>query len=245
MIKFTMMTPTQLREQFMIPGAIVLAGIILAITIYEVRTTHNASGAAGNPSMVRPVSLKDHVLGNPNAPVVVVEYADMDSDFSKQMQATMEQIMTEYAAGGKVAWVYRHFPLTTLHENAESHAEAAECAALLGRPDAFWRFIDALQADPSFGIGLSTDQYGPILSQLSVNGDGFATCLSSGRFQKAVFQDYGNALDSGAEGSPYSVILIKGQKPATVNGTLSYEQMKLLIDQSIAKAETATSTPKK
>ena len=97
-------------------------------------------------SLVRPVGDDDHIIGNPGAPVVIIEYADIDSGYSKDFQATMQQLMTEYAAGGEVAWVYRHMPLIDQHPNARRHAEAAERAASIGSADSFWRFIDSAAA---------------------------------------------------------------------------------------------------
>ncbi|MDB5264507.1 MAG: oxidoreductase [Parcubacteria group bacterium] len=229
------MQPASIRERYLIPGAIVLAGIILAITIFVVRS-HQEAVSAGDPTAVRPVTPSDHLIGNPQAAVTIVEYGDIDSSYSKQLQTTLEQLMSEYASGGQVAWVYRHFPLADMHPNSLSHAEAAECAASLGAPDAFWRFIDLVQAQAPAENQFDPKDYPTVVTQLGISVDTFNTCLSSHQFSKHVTDDAINALNAGADGSPYVVLLVKGQKPSTISGTIPYQSLKRIIDQAVSKA---------
>jgi protein-disulfide isomerase len=227
----------QLRRDYILPGAIVLAGAIVALTVYAVRTETTPKLGGGAPDMVRPVNPADRIIGNPQAPVKLVEYADIDSEYSKQFQATMEQLMSEYAADGRVAWVYRHFPLLDQHAGAASHAEAAECAGFLGDDDAFWRFIDALQIAAPGESQFPVNGYAAIASQLGLPQAEFQTCLENGRFTKKVYEDGTNALEVGAEGAPFTIVLIDGQEPVGIQGALSYDDMKRVIDEAIAKAQ--------
>lgn len=227
----------QLRRDYFLPGAIILAGLIISLAVYAMRTESTPTVGAGDPGMVRPVNPADRIIGNPQAPVKLVEYADIDSVYSKQFQATMQQLMSEYAAGGKVAWVYRHFPLLDQHAAAASHAEAAECAGFLGDDDAFWRFIDALQSAAPGETQFPIEGYTAIASQLGLSQTDFQTCLTNGRFTKKVYEDSTNALQAGAEGAPYTVVLVDGQKPVGIQGSLTYEDMKRVIEDAIAKAQ--------
>ena len=63
-----------------IPLAIVIGGIIVALAVYLSihSTAPSTSSGNGNPALVRPVGPDDHILGNPSAPVKIVEYADFD-----------------------------------------------------------------------------------------------------------------------------------------------------------------------
>ena len=226
----------QLRRDYILPGAIVLAGAIIALTVYAVRTDASPKLGSGTPTMVRPVNPADRIIGNPQAPVKLVEYADIDSTYSKQFQATMEQLMSEYAAGGKVAWVYRHFPLLDQHAGAASHAEAAECAGYLGDDDAFWRFIDAIQAAAPGDTQFPVSGYPSIAAQLGLPQAEFQTCLENGRFTKKVYEDSSNALEVGAEGAPFTLVMVEGQEPVGIQGSLTYDDMKRVIEDAIAKA---------
>lgn len=97
---------------------------------------------SGESSNVRKVDDSDHLRGDPKASVKVVEFSDLECPFCKRFHLTMQQLMEGYS--GKVAWVYRHFPLDSLHPKARKEAEASECAAELGGNDGFWAYIDKL-----------------------------------------------------------------------------------------------------
>ncbi|MEX2369159.1 MAG: thioredoxin domain-containing protein [Candidatus Paceibacterota bacterium] len=90
----------------------------------------------------------DHIRGNIDAEVVLVEYSDFFCPFCGQFHDTMKQIIDTYEAD-QVAWVYRHFPIPQLqgHEQAPLYAQASECIADLGGNDAFWSFSDSVFAD--------------------------------------------------------------------------------------------------
>src|SRR5262249_50857138 len=142
---------------------------------------------------------------------------------------TMESVMATYGASGNVAWVYRHLPLTSLHPNAETHAEAAECVAAQGGTNAFFKFIDLVNAAAPGTTQFDPAQYGTIVQKLGLDADSFASCLKNHTYQKRVADDAQNALAAGAAGTPYTVLLIKGQAPASVSGAFSVDQMKDII----------------
>jgi protein-disulfide isomerase len=223
-------------KELLIPVAIVVAGLLLSVAIYVVRVKHTVETGTGNPEAVRAVTPSDHIIGNPDAPVTIIEYGDIDSAYSKSFQLTMEQLMTEYTEGGKVAWVYRHFPITTEHANAATNALAAECAASLSLPTTFFRFIDAMQAMAPNENEFNPDQYPILLPQFGIDPTAFKNCMVAAPFEKRIHADYANALASGATGSPFVILLVHGQKPVPINGSLPYAAMKKLIEQSIAGA---------
>lgn len=223
-------------RDLLIPVAIVLAGLILAGAIYVVRVKHTIEHGTGNPEAVRPVAPTDHLIGTPSAPVAIIEYGDIDSAYAKSFQLTMEQLMTEYASGGKVVWVYRHFPVTAEHQNAATNALAAECAASLSVPTTFFRFIDAMEAAAPHENQFNPTGYPALLSQFGIDPAAFTKCMTDGAWSKRIHDDYDNALAAGATGSPFVILLVHGQKPVPINGALPYAAMKKLVDQAIAKA---------
>ncbi|MEK7602409.1 MAG: thioredoxin domain-containing protein [Patescibacteria group bacterium] len=221
--------------ELLIPIAILIAGLLIASAVYVVRIKHQVTHGSGTPEAVRPVSPSDHIIGNPTAPIVIIEYADIDSSYSKSLQLTMEQLMTEYADGGKVAWVFRHFPLSLQHPNAGQHALAAECAASLSVPTTFFRFIDAMQA-----AAPNQNQYNPVgyptlVAQFGIDQTAFKKCMTDAAFEKKIHDDYDNALASGAIGSPFVVLITPDNTPAPINGALPYTSMKKVIEEAIKK----------
>jgi protein-disulfide isomerase len=84
---------------------------------------------------------KDHIRGNKDAKIAVIEYSDFECPFCHRVHPTYKQIMDKY--GDNVMWVYRHFPLS-FHQDAEPLAIGSECASELGGSDAFWAFADQI-----------------------------------------------------------------------------------------------------
>ena len=85
-----------------------------------------AAVPAPAPTSVPAVAADEHIRGDKNAAVTIVEYSDFQCPFCSRFHPTMQQIMTDYK--GKVRWVFRHFPLS-FHPNAEPAANASECAS--------------------------------------------------------------------------------------------------------------------
>lgn len=226
------MNPT--RSVWVIPGAIIIAGLILAIAIYAIRVGSAKVPEKALPEMIEPVTVADHIIGNPDAQVMIVEYSDIDSDDGKNFHAALQQLMTEYAEDGRVAWVYRHLPLTTVHGYAQRHAEASECAAMLGTADAFWRFIDQAHALAPGGAELNPETYPVIAQTLGIENTAFTECIASGKFSAKVRSQAHDALGAGAEGAPFTVVFIKGAKPAAINGSLPYLSLKELVDRALS-----------
>lgn len=86
-----------------------------------------------------PVTADEHIFGNPNAPVTIVEYSDYECPFCKQFQPTLKQIVQ--GSNGNVRWVYRNYPL---HQHSFEKLTAAECIAKLKGNDAYWKYGDSL-----------------------------------------------------------------------------------------------------
>ncbi len=209
---------------------------MIAIAVYVAMPKKQSPSSDGiNAALVRPVSATDHILGNPAAKVMIVEYSDFDCSYCKTFNDTLHQIIVDDGTQGQVAWVFREFPLTEIHPNALKHAEAAECAAVVAGNTAFWNFGDTLfsnqPVDPS--------HYGSYAQSIGINTDAFATCFANaGETVDARIQaDRQNALDMGAQGTPYSLILVPGQAPIVMNGGYSYEAVKQLVDQALASTK--------
>ena len=82
---------------------------------------------------------RDHILGPAAAVVSLVEYGDYECPFCAESHRTIKRIQQDL--GRRLAFAYRHFPLTTMHPHAFRAAEAAEAAAAQGR---FWEMHDLL-----------------------------------------------------------------------------------------------------
>lgn len=223
-----------MKSSWTIPIAIAVGGTIVALAVYISIPKVPSIGGNGNPALVRPVGASDHIFGNPTAPVTIVEYADFDCEYCKEFDETLHQIIANEGVEGKVAWVFRQFPLIEIHPNAMRHAEVAECIAQTAGNDAFWRFKTVLfknqPIDPS--------QYGAYAVEAGVSSDSFANCFAHAptTVGARIQNDRQNALDIGALGTPYSLILVAGKAPVVLNGGYSYDAVRQLITQAVMKA---------
>ncbi|MGB3922133.1 MAG: thioredoxin domain-containing protein [Minisyncoccia bacterium] len=218
-----------------VPFAIVVAGALIALAVYfgssdsTLRSiTETSEKPAAAKAEVAPVTAKDHILGNINAEVIVIEYSDTECPFCKVFQTTMRQVVDGYQ--GKVAWVYRHFPIAQLHPKAAKEAEATECAAELGGNQVFWRYIDRLFEITPSNDGLDPAELPKIAAAVGLNQTTFNECLSSGRYTQFVTQSVEAAVKAGARGTPYSIILAKDGRQVVVNGAEPLATVKAKID---------------
>ncbi len=174
------------------------------------------------------ITNKDHIRGNKDAKIMLVEYSDYECPFCKRFHETMNQVMQEY--GSDVAWVYRHYPLD-FHQNAQKEAEAAECAAELGGNDAFWKYTDTIfERTTSNGTGFAIDALVPLAEELGINGSQFKSCLDSGKYAQHVKDDMAGGAETGVQGTPGTVIITNDGKKDFIPGAYPFEDVKKQID---------------
>jgi len=222
------------KQSLSIPVAIIIAGALIAGGIYwsgrgnQAIVTDNANTATvANTENIKPIGAEDHVLGNPKADIVIVEYSDIECPFCKQFHATLHQLMNEYGADGKLAWVYRHFPV---HTNSIKEGEAVECAAEIGGNDAFWKYTDEIFETTTSNNGLDLAKLPVIAEEVGLDVERFNTCLASGKYATKIEKDRADVISAGARGTPYSVIFAKGDRIPLNQGALPYNDMKTIID---------------
>lgn len=180
---------------------------------------------------VAAVTKDDHIRGDLNAPVKIVEYSDLECPFCKRFHPTMQQVVQEY--GNKVAWVYRHFPLDSLHSKARKEAEATECANDQGGNDAFWKYTDRIFEVTPSNDGLDLTQLPQIAQDIGLNRSKFEECLNGGKFASHVAQDLADANSAGGNGTPYTVVLAKNGDKIPVSGAVPFSQLKTAIDRAL------------
>ncbi len=225
------------ENRLILPFAIIGAGLILAVSLYlylrepepAVLTTTDLAGE------MRPLDDSDHILGNPAAPIMFVEYSDIDSPFAKVFEKTLRGVMNEYGDTGNVAWTYRHLPVTDQHPWSRQHAEAAECAADQGGTSAFFRFIEELQLRAPGSTQFNPSGYGQIIELIGLDAQDFSACAEDREYADRVSEDAQNAVTAGATGAPYTIFLVKGEKPVTIEGLVTGDQLKAMIEAALTR----------
>lgn len=176
---------------------------------------------------IQPVSKDDWVRGDRQAPISIIEFSDTECPFCKRFHDTMNQVVSEY--DGQVNWIYRHFPLTSLHSKAPREAEALECAGDQAGNDGFWAYADRLFEVTPSNNGLAESQLTTIAEGIGLNVNKFQECLDSGKFTQKVQDQANQATAAGGRGTPYSII-VSGDKKIPINGALPFEQIKATLD---------------
>lgn len=230
-----------------LPIAIISGFAMIALAIFFTSSKDNGSAVktapAGEQTEVtinqpRPVDETDYIRGNPNAPILMIEYSDYDCPFCKQYHETMNRIMGEYGVTGKVAWVYRQFPLAQLHPSSPKVSESALCIGDIGGNDAFWKFTDLIFTERNLTDYTNLTKLPSYAEQAGVSKDEYMSCMSERRMEEKVIASIEDGFNSGARGTPYTVLIV-GDQEAIINGAQPYVVVKNILDDLIGQLEGA------
>lgn len=169
------------------------------------------------------ITSDNHIKGNINAPVTLVEFSDFECPFCERHVPTIERILSEYK--DTVRLVYKHYPLSNIHPNAQKAAEASECSSEQGK---FWEYHDLLFANQKSGF--SVVKFKQWAVQLGLNANQFNNCLDSSKYEKKVKDDLAEGSAKGVDGTPAT--FVNGE---LVSGSVPFEVFKEKIDKIINK----------
>jgi protein-disulfide isomerase len=231
------------KSSIAIPVAIVFGFTMIAIAIFF--TVGDREATAVTPevpenatvtSTPRPVDTTDYIKGNPNAPILIIEYSDYECPFCKQYHETLSSILDEFGANGRVAWVYRQFPIAQLHPNAPKISEAALCVGEIGGQTAFWNFSDLVFANRELDEFTNMTKLPEFASLSGVSVDQFQSCYNSGRMQEKVLSSVEEAFNIGARGTPHTVVMV-GTQQAVINGAQSYDVVRSIVENLLQQLD--------
>ena len=239
------MEPAPQQTSPAVPIAIISGFAMIAIAIFFTNQNDPAPAALTTPDdsaailaddTPRPVDETDYIRGNPNAPILMIEYSDYDCPFCKQYHATMNQIMDEYGITGRVAWVYRQFPIGELHPNAPKLSKAALCVGDIGGNEAFWTFSDLIFEERAIDEPTNVTKLPQYAEQAGVSQAAYVECMNDDRMDAVVLESAKDALGLGAQGTPYTVLLV-GNQQAVINGAQPYDVVKGIVENLIQQLD--------
>jgi len=239
----------QQTNSFLVPVSIIIAGAFIAGALYfGGGDTENVGVTGQKPTDISGIKVEitkdDHIFGDKNAPIKIVEFSDTECPFCKNFHKSLNEVLPEYE--GRISWVYRHLPLVQLHQKAPREAEATECAAKLGGNDAFWKYTNRLFEVTPSNDGLEDSQLPEIAEFVGLNKEAFVECLDSGKMKERVDNDTEGAIaliqkfvDLGlvrGVGTPFSVLINKdGDVLAPIGGAVGAPQLRQMFDQALAQ----------
>jgi protein-disulfide isomerase len=169
-----------------------------------------------------PVTPEDHIQGPEDAQVTLVEYGDYECPHCGRAYSIIKRVQKHF--GKSLRFVFRNFPLSELHPNAESAAETAEFAGAGGK---FWEMHDLLFENQE---RLSRALYLKLGEQLSLSIEVLRKALEDGTYQSRVRADFSSGVRSGVNGTP--TFFINGKRH---DGPFDYETLVLAIQEQIGR----------
>lgn len=194
----------------------------------QVFTTFNGKG----------IDTTDYVEGV-NKKVFFVEYSDTECPYCVSFHPTIKQIRNEYK--DKIGFVYRHFPLTSIHPHAQKEAEAIMCAGKAGGAKGYNDFMTALF---DYKVANNTpllpaDGFEMLATQVGLDGKMVVACAASGEMADAVNASLNDGVTAGVTGTPTSFVLLKDKKGykviSVIEGARQYSFVKQAIEQALAQ----------
>jgi protein-disulfide isomerase len=144
-----------------------------------------------------PVSDTDHILGNTNAPVTLLEYGDFQCPYCGSAYPILKRVKERL--GPRLRFVFRQFPLGEIHPNAVHAAEASEAAAAQGGPAAFWAMHDLLFERQRRLDDSSLERYAV---EAGVPEGVVRDALAAGTYTDVVRKSFSAGVRSGVNGTP-------------------------------------------
>jgi protein-disulfide isomerase len=189
---------------------------------YTVRDLVSLGGKTASSAELDASGKDDPSWGPADAKVTMIEFGDFQCPYCKQWYETVyAKLQSNY--GTKIHFVFRDFPLTSIHPDAKPAAVAANCAGAQGH---YWDYFQLLYG----GTDLGTTVYQTYAQQVGLNLSSFNSCLKSGRYDKEISLDTQDGVRLGVTGVP--AFLINGR---LISGLQPYETFQQAIDEELNK----------
>ncbi|MFH1047051.1 MAG: thioredoxin domain-containing protein [Patescibacteria group bacterium] len=199
------------------------AGNIIELPSPNGRFSVGRVGSSQSPAVVSAEEVNSADAPSLGAPAgedefTVVMFGDYECAFSQESANTFRRIAVKY--GDRVRFIYRDFPLPSIHPNAYRAALAAECAHEQRR---YWEYFDRLYSPTA---DLSDTALARYAQEVGLDTVQFASCLADGRYDRRIVDDLAAAELLGLRGTP--TFYIDGRK---VEGMLEEKDFEQIISK--------------
>lgn len=200
-------------------------------------TTSPQSPSQSNTQPIRISIDDDPMKGDPNAPITIIEFSDFECPFCGRFYAnTLPLIEEKYINTGKVNFVYRDFPIQSIHPNAAPAAMAAECA---DDQNSFWPYHDMIFENKNTWEKLGGEELFNEFEQytvvLGLSMEEFSSCLESNKHLDEVRNDLQDGQNYGVSGTPGFFIGNDENGYIKVSGAKPYPIFEEILDGMLAQ----------
>lgn len=230
------MESTEKKDGLLIPGSILAAGVIVALSIVYAFGDRDGYTPPDTNTVVDYAD-DDPYLGSKDAPVTVVEFSDFQCPFCRRYwRDIIPRLKEEYVNTGRVRFVYRDFPLTNIHPGAEPAAIAAECADDQGK---FWEMHDkifeeqdkrATRPDKMDTVSFTEADLETWGAAIGLNTGEFNRCRTERQHAAEVARDLSDGAAAGVNGTPGTFV-----NNRFINGAVPYDELRGAIEAELAR----------
>ena len=218
---------------YLILGAVAVVGAAFLYYLTQDRGA-GAQAVTIDPNVPLPKA-EGYLLGKPDAPVQVIEYADFECPVCAYFTTITEpDIRKRLVEPGTISFRYMHYHIAT-HPNTWAASQAAACANEQGK---FWEMHDAIYETQDRWAGTATRRPKPVLKdqaeRIGLNVSQWESCFDSQKYQAQLMASQKDAEGRGVGGTPTFII---GKRMLGHN--LSYDQFKAYVDSALAEAGAA------
>ncbi len=168
----------------------------------------------------------DPWAGSKDARVVVVEFSDFQCPACASAYPVVKELKEKY--GDQILFVYRDFPIHSIHPRAQKAAEAAQCAF---EQDRFWEFHDILFERQNDWANIGVPKFKEYAVELGLDADSFNQCLDSDKYREEVQTDLQEGSHFGVQATPTFFINDKN-----IRGSAPLSMFEVMIDEELNKA---------
>lgn len=181
-----------------------------------------AGAVPGSVSVPKPTA-DDHIMGSPDAPIVLIEYSDFQCIYCSMVYPTIKKIVDE--SNGQIAWVMRNLPLDSIHPEARPAGLAAECIAEQLGNDGWWAFAEDMFNNQK---DMGNARYLALAGSLGADTTKYLSCVSSKKYNQKLDDQSAEAQVAGGQGTPFTIVYGHGAQ-VPLSGALPEAQWRSVI----------------
>lgn len=216
------------KRFFMWGGFIVVIALVIWGLIAAEKKSNREQAQIAEPDVITSL---DHIKGDPNAPVTLLEYGDFQCPACAQYHPLVEEVL-EGVGSSTVRFVFRHFPLSQ-HKNAMPSSLAAEAAGDQGKFYEMYNLLYERQVDWE-NVQNPESIFEGYASELGLDIIKFRESMKLSENLEKINNDYKSGLNAGVKGTP--TLFINGK---IIENPRSYEEFKNIIEEAARNGETS------
>lgn len=212
-------------KRFTIFMAVLIAGFV-GIVWWNSAAKNNT----GNGNSNGQVQASQHIVGNPESKVTLVEYGDFQCPACYSYEPAVQEVIEKY--GDRIAFQFRHFPLIQIHTNAMAAHKAAEAAGMQGK---FWEMHDLLyERQPTWSQSANvTPIFESYAEELELDMEQYKTDVRSSEVNAVINADLSEGKAAGATGTP--TFVLNGKKLEGL--TAEFASFAEVLDEALKETE--------